>query len=424
MKGINKEEYACIFVLLSLLLFLPLSSHLEIVLGDVKSQSQRVLSTTNSTSCIKYNAAERLITVSCKSATMTDIYSQLQNPDVLNKDPQHQGVWLLNANITINKGSTLTIDPTDTTWLKILADGKTLAYGIHVLGSLKIDSVRLTSWNPQTNYYAISAGSRESSGPATAACGSACPIEIKDKLTHHGAPRGYIRIESRSTGTTNITNSYIGYIGYEGGWGKMTPGLQYNAGHGSVIRNNEFDHLYFGFYSVNVGYMTIENNIIHDSGHYAIDPHTGTHDMLIRNNTVYNNNGTAIICSLDCYNITFENNNVYNNHGAGITFSRNTTNSVARNNYVHNQIFPIEISSSYNNEVYNNTISNTNTTGIYVIGDASGNKIYHNTIMNAESGITMKKGATNNMAYDNKVIGVKSKGTESSSSTTNTLADQ
>jgi parallel beta-helix repeat protein len=355
---------------------------------------------------------------------LTDIYNQLKNPDVLNKDPQQQGVWLLNANITIDKGSTLTIDPTDTTWLKILADGKTLAYGIHVVGSLKIDSVRLTSWNPQTNYYAISTGSRESSGPATAACGSTCPIEIKDKLTHHGAPRGYIRIEYRSTGTTNITNSYIGYIGYEAGWGKMTPGLQYNAGHGSVIRNNEFDHLYFGFYSVNVGYMTIENNIIHDSGHYGIDPHTGTHDMLIRNNTVYNNNGTAIICSLNCYNITFENNNVYNNHGAGITFSRNTTNSVARNNYVHNQLFPIEISSSYNNAVYNNTISNTNTTGIYVIGDASGNKIYNNTIMNAESGLDIRKTATNNMIYGNKIIGVKSKGTEGSSSTTNTITDQ
>ncbi|MBV9667806.1 MAG: right-handed parallel beta-helix repeat-containing protein [Nitrososphaeraceae archaeon] len=424
MKCINKEEYACIFLLLSLLFLLPLSSQLEIVLGDVKAQPQRVLSTNNNTSCIKYNAAERLITVSCKSATLTDIYNQLKNPDVLDKDPQQQGVWLLNANITIDKGSTLTIDPTDTTWLKILTDGKTLAYGIHVVGSLKIDSVRLTSWNPQTNYYGINAGSRESSGPATAICGSNCPIEIKDKLTHHGAPRGYIRIEYNSAGTTNITNSYIGYIGYEAGWGKMTPGLQYNAGNGSVIRNNEFDHLYFGFYSVNVGYMTLENNIIHDSGHYGIDPHTGTHDMLIRNNTVYNNNGTAIICSLNCNNITFENNNVSNNHGSGITFSRNTTNSVARNNYVHNQLFPIEISSSYNNAVYNNTISNTNTTGIYVIGDSSGNKIYNNTIMNAHSGITMRKNATNNMISDNKIIGVRARGTESGSSTTNTILDQ
>ena len=94
--------------------------------------------------------------MSCQSATLTDIYNQLNKPKVLDKEPHEHGVWLLNANLTIDKGATLTIDSTDTTWLKILADGRTLAYGIHVLGSLKIDSVKLTSWNPETNYYAIS----------------------------------------------------------------------------------------------------------------------------------------------------------------------------------------------------------------------------------------------------------------------------
>lgn len=390
----------------------------QIDLNEVKAQQQGALSTADNTNCISYDANRRLITVSCKSATLTDIYNQIHNPDVLDKDAQQKGVWLLNANITIDKGSTLTIDPTDTTWLKIIADEKTLAYGIHVLGSLKIDSVKLTSWNPQTNDYAMSNGSRESSGPATASCGSNCPIAIKDKLTHHGAPRPYIRIEYRATGTTNITNSYVGYIGYEAGWGKMTPGLQYNAGDGSVISNNDFDHLYFGFYSVNVGGIVMENNRIHNSGHYGIDPHTGTHDMIIRNNTVYDNNGTAIICSLNCNNITFEGNDVYNNHGAGITFSRNTTNSVARNNYVHNQTIPIELSEAHEDEVYNNTISNTNTTGIYMIGDSSGNKIYNNTIMNAESGLSIKNTATNNMVYGNKLIDVKSEGTNPTTTTT------
>ena len=406
----------CVFVLMLLL------SPLLMIVGQIDSsevlaQQQGGVSTTSTAgnNCINYDSVRRLITVSCSSATLTDIYNQLHDPSVLNKEQQQRngGVWLLNANLTINKGATLTIDPTDTTWLKIIADGRTLAYGIHVLGSLKIDSVQLTSWNPETNYYAMSNGSRESSGPATALCGSNCPIAVKDKLTHHGAPRPYIRIESGAAGTTNITNSYIGYIGYEGGWGKMTPGLQYNAGHGSVIRNNDFDHLYFGFYSVNVGYMIIENNKIHNSGHYGIDPHTGTHDMVIRNNIVYDNNGTAIICSLNCYNIRFEKNIVYNNHGGGIVFSRNTTHSVARNNYMHDQTIPIQIAASYNNAVYNNTISNTNTTGISIIGDSSGNKIFNNTIMNAQGGINNT--AANNMIYANKLINVKSLGVACSS---------
>src|ERR1051326_3293061 len=400
------------FIIISLSLSLLVITGL-IDFSEVKAQQQggTPLAAGNGNGCISYDSVERLITVSCKSATLTDIYNQLNDPSILNKEQQQNGVWLLNANITINKGSTLTIDPTDTTWLKIIADERTLAYGIHVLGSLKIDSVQLTSWNPETNYYAMSNGSRESSGPATKACGSNCPIAVKDKLTHHGAPRPYIRIESGAAGTTNITNSYIGYIGYEAGWGKMTPGLQYNAGDGSVIRNNDFDHLYFGFYSVNVGNMVIENNKIHNSGHYGIAPPTGTHDMIIRNNIVYDNNGTAIICSLDCYNIRFENNIVYNNHGGGIVFSRNTTHSVARNNYVHDQTIPIQIAASYNNAVYNNIISNTNTTGISLIGDSSGNKIFDNNIMNAESAFGIKNTASNNMIYANKLINVKSLGT-------------
>ena len=400
------------FIIISLSSLLVITGLIDF--SEVKAQQQggTPLAAGNGNGCISYDSVERLITVSCKSSTLTDIYNQLNDPSILNKEQQQRNdVWLLNANITINKGSTLTIDPTDTTWLKIIADERTLAYGIHVLGSLKIDSVQLTSWNPATNYYAMSNGSRESSGPATKACGSNCPIAVKDKLTHHGAPRPYIRIESGAAGTTNITNSYIGYIGYEAGWGKMTPGLQYNAGDGSIIRNNDFDHLYFGFYSVNVGNMVIENNKIHNSGHYGIDPHTGTHDMIIRNNIVYDNNGTAIICSLDCYNIRFENNIVYNNHGGGIVFSRNTTHSIARNNYVHDQTTPIQIAASYNNAVYNNIISNTNTTGILIIGDSSGNKIFDNNIMNAQSAFGIKNTAANNMIYANKLINVKSLGT-------------
>jgi mannuronan 5-epimerase len=380
-------------------------SSIDVIAGEINENKQQGLfSTTAENDCISYNDVKRLINVSCKLANLTDIYNQINNHEVLDKEPQQQGVWLLNANLTIDKGSTLTIDPNDTTWLKIITDGKTLAYGIHIYGSLKIDSVKVTSWNPETNYYGISNGSRESSGPSTAACGSNCTIAQKDLLTHHGAPRPYIRIESRATGTTNITNSYLGYLGYEGGWGKKTSGLYYNAGHGSIIRNSEIDNLYFGFYSVNVGHIVIENNRIHNSGHYGIDPHTGTHDMIIRNNTVYHNNGTAIICSVNCYNITYENNKVYDNNGAGITFSRNTTHSVAKNNYIHNQIKPIEVSKSHNNEVYNNMISNTNTSGISLIGDSSENKIYNNTIINSQRGLSINDTSTNNTIYNNKII--------------------
>ncbi|MGN6630721.1 MAG: right-handed parallel beta-helix repeat-containing protein [Nitrososphaeraceae archaeon] len=341
--------------------------------------------------CIVYKHTTLTITVSCSSpVSLTDIYEQLGGAgnSALYKDPNNDGVWALNANVTILAGSTLNIDPKDTKWLKIISDGKTLAYGIHVYGSMKIDSVKVTSWNRETNDYVESHGSREISG----------------KIVHLGAPRPYIRVEHRGTGTTNITNSEIAYLGYEGGWGSGTSGLHYHlAGHGSIIRNNDIHHLYFGFYSVGVGGLVIENNKVHDMGHYGIDPHTGTHDMVIRNNTVYGNNGTAIICSLDCYNILIENNKVYNNTESGITYSRNMTNSVVRNNLVHDQKYAILVSQSHNNEIYNNTISNSNP-GITLQNASSANKIYLNSIINSTNATSIKTGAHGNMLYSNTIV--------------------
>ncbi|MGB7956770.1 MAG: right-handed parallel beta-helix repeat-containing protein, partial [Candidatus Nitrosopolaris sp.] len=330
---------------------------------------------------------------------LSDVYNQVNNHDVLDRQPQ--GVWILNANVTINKGYTLNIDPTDTKWLKIIADGTT-AYGIHVYGSLKIDSVKLSSWDPHTNYYALSHGSRETSG----------------KITHNGSPRPYIRVESGATGTTNITNSQIAYLGYEGGWGSGTSGIHYNAGDGSVIRNNDISHLYFGFYSKNVRNIAIENNRIHDSGHYGIDPHTATQDMIIRNNTVYANNGTGIICSLDCYNILVERNVVYNNTGSGIAFTRNVTHSVVRSNYVHGQGAAIQVSKSSNDEIYNNTISNVRS-GIGIINDSIDNEIHHNNVINASNPLRTDTDSSKNKVYSNNIVG--SNSSSVSTSTTSGL---
>jgi len=343
--------------------------------------------------CITYDPSALMITVSCSSpVSLTDIYEQLGGAEnkALYKDPDNNndGVWLLNANVTIQSGSTLNVDSKDTRWLKIVADGQTLAYGIHVYGSLKIDSVKVTSWNPETNNYVESHGSRESSG----------------KIVHVGAPRPYIRVERLGTGTTNITNSEIAYLGYEGGWGTGTSGIHYHlAGHGSVIRNNDIHHLYFGFYSVGVGGMIIENNKVHDMGHYGIDPHTGTHDMVIRNNTVYGNNGTAIICSLDCYNILIEKNVVYNNTGSGIGFSRNMTNSIARDNNIYDQSRAIHVSRSHNNEIYNNTVSNGKS-AIVLVSNSSANKVHDNNIINAKNPLRIDPGLDQvNTIYDNRI---------------------
>jgi mannuronan 5-epimerase len=370
-----------------------------------------------SNTCITFDSTENAIRISCKYTNLTDIDNQLQNPDLLHKQTT-DGVWLLNAGIIIEEGATLYINSTDTSWLKIIApsadneetvngggeDSKSeenenenpvaKANGIEVLGSLKIDSVKMTSWDPSSNNYAVNEGKRNLRG-----------TEYEVEL---GSPRPFISVDGGATGTTDITNSEIAYLGYEGGvGGGPVVGLTYFGGDGSIISNNNIHHLYFAFYSNGVGHITIENNHIHDSGHYGLDPHTGTHDMIIRNNTVEDNGSIGIICSLDCYNITIENNKVSNNTKMGIMFSRNMYDSIARNNIVSNEDQGIVVSESHNNEVYNNTVIDSEQ-GINVDSQSHDNIIYNNVIRdipNLSDALFLEEGtAEQNTLYSNILI--------------------
>jgi parallel beta-helix repeat protein len=375
--------------------------------NNTGSSSSSSLSTAAShtspdSSCISYNPTARTITVSCASARLSDVFNQLHDNSILTKQSS-PGTWFLNANLVIAKGATFHIDSTDTKWLKISSKvtrstdvAIAPAYWIDVHGSLKIDSVKITSWDPTTNYYAITNGSRTGSG-----------------VFIFGAPRPSIVVENNATGTTDITNSEIAYLGYEEGKHKGGSGLSYYyGGDGSVIRNNIIREVYFGLYTFGVGHMIVENNIIRNSGHYGLDPHTGTHDMIIRNNIVYNNNGSGIICSLNCYNILIENNKVHDNAGDAIDFSRNMYNSIARNNIVYNEPSGVFVSQSHNDQIYNNTIYKSRS-GINVNSGSSNNKIFGNTISNSISNaILLATGASGNTFTSNKITSVAPEGLE------------
>ncbi|HET7149742.1 MAG TPA: NosD domain-containing protein [Candidatus Nitrosopolaris sp.] len=372
------------------------------------------------TPCNTYNPSTRAITVSCGSTTLTDIYNHFHGNNILSKQSS-AGVWLLNAKLVIGKGATLNIDSTDTKWLKISSSGGTTVSGasaipnsIDVHGTLKVDSVKITSWNSLTNNYANTNGTRHDLGVG------------KTDATVSGAPRPFITVEKDATGTTDIINSEIAYLGYEKGSfsGTGTAGLNYYGGDGSVLLGNNIHHLYFGFYSSGVGRMVIENNQVHHNTIYGLDPHTATHDMIIRKNVVHDNGQFGIICSLNCNNITIENNEIYHdgnkNTGAGIMFSRNMVNSIARNNIVHDEVSSaISISESHNNQVYNNTISNSGS-GIN-LKNSTNIKIYDNTIINSSKGIVTSatSGVASNMIYNNHFINTPSSSSSSPHSSNN-----
>lgn len=375
--------------------------------------SVKTATTSSSSSCITYSPIARVITIACGSATLTDIYNHFHDNNILSKQSPN-AIWLLDAKIVIAKGATFRIDSTDTKWLKISSPegisgsvASVVPNNIDVHGTLKIDSVRITSWDPLTNNYAITNGTRHDRGVG------------KSDATISGAPRPYITVEKDATGTTDITNSEIAYMGYEKGSfsGTGTAGLNYYGGDGSTLLGNNIHHLYFGFYSSGVGGMVIENNQVHHNTIYGLDPHTATHDMIIRKNVLHDNGQFSIICSLNCNNITIENNVVYNdgnkNTGAGIMFSRNMVNSVARNNIIHDEAASgISISESHNNQISNNTISNSGS-GI-TVKNSTNNKINDNTIINSTKGIdTSSAGGAGNIISNNHFINTPSSSSSS-----------
>jgi parallel beta-helix repeat protein len=353
--------------------------------------------------CINYDPSTRTITVSCSLARLTDIDNKLHDSSILTKQSAN-GVWFLNANLIIAKGATFHIDSTDTKWLKIGSSAATSgapssapANSIDVHGSLKIDSVKITSWNPATNSYAITNGSRQEAQVGSKG------VTANGYIIHLGAPRAFIRVEIDATGTTDITNSEIAYLGYESGStsGFGTGGLHYFGGDGSILRGNKIHDLYFGLYSRGVGHMIIENNEVYHNTNYGLDPHTGSHDMIIRNNVVYGNGEEGVICSLNCYNIVIENNKVYHNQKSGIMLSRNVFNSLVRNNNVSDEVIGIHVSQSHDNQISNNTISSS-MNAIDVHGGSSNNRIYDNTIIKSARGISVSSSdAAANTIYSN-----------------------
>ncbi len=375
----------------------------SLIIGEVQAQKveeseKKEKKESAKEKCISYDKPEKLISITCKYADFEDVTRLITDPSILKPDTtittntntfenNNEKIWLLYAGLKVENNALLDINSNDVTWLKIIPTNKS-PNAIEVNGNLKVDSVKITSWNPKTNdYVKFSKKAKE------------------DASIYTMIPRPYIKIEATATGPTEITNSELAYLGYScNGCG----GVTFNGGENSILKNNEIHHIYKGFYSKEMGYMLIEGNRVYGNERYGIDPHTGTHHMTIKNNTVYNNGYSGIICSLDCHNIIIEDNEIYNNgntgKGRGIAFSINMFDSVARNNYVHHQNQCIGISGeSHDNEVYNNKVSYCKV-GIDTSEKSSNNNIYNNTIMNSIDGVVVKMGASDNTFHFNKIV--------------------
>ena len=350
-----------------------LSSSYDIIKSTIDVEGSR-----GAEDCVDYIRSERIIEISCKLTNLTEVYNTLDYTDILIEESPR--VWILNANIRVDDGSTFYLNSTDTSWLKINStDG--VAYFIEVRGSMQIDSVRITGWDTQNNTFA--------------------ETDAKGKI-----PRSYIKVVEGSDipAKTDVTNSEIAYLGFND---SRSFGLSYYAGADSVIGNNKIHNLWYGFYSANYRFgvynITIENNHFYNNTLYGIDPHSGSHHLVIRNNTVNDNGKHGIICSKHCYNLLIEKNRVFNNFDRGIMLDKNITKSIIRNNTVGGNTVQIAIHTiSDNNEIYGNNVYGGEA-GIEISDRSGNNTVRNNEIRGADYGIYLLAPGTLNKVVSNIV---------------------
>jgi mannuronan 5-epimerase len=328
--------------------------------------------------CIDYDQSENTITINC-NASFLDVVQSINDPDIIENLGNSE--YLLKASLQVDDDTTFSIGSNDITWLKI-----TDTNGIIVHGKIQIDGVKITSWDIEAN----------------------SPVPQTDIGS---IPRAFINLRGSEGGF--VDDSEIAYLGYQEFGRRGFDLLGDGPSHDLEIRGSEFHDMWFAFYSNGAYNIIVDGNEYHHNIKYALDPHTGTHDMSITNNYLHHN-PIGVICSLDCSNILIEGNRAEHNTKAGIFFSRNMHDSIARNNYIYNTTTGIIVSESPNNEIYSNTIEGATSAGIRLSnppnpddGFTEGNHVYNNTISNSEDGIREIR-SDGNILEGNKFFNIES----------------
>ena len=334
--------------------------------------------------CIDYDEEENTITVNC-STTFQDVVQTVDDSDIL--ENLGNGEYILKANLEVADGITFEMtssngdDGNNLQYLKLAGEN-----GIIVYGQILIDGVKITSWDVIDD-------------------------DVIEQTINGTIPRGFIQFAG-SEGS-QILNSEFGYLGYQDFGRRGFDLFGDGPSHDMEIRGSKFHHMWFAFYSNGAYNIIVDGNEYYNNIKYALDPHTGTHDMTITNNWVHHN-PLGIICSLDCYNILIEGNMVEHNIDYGIFFSRNMHDSIARNNHVYHSSIGIVVAESPNNQIYNNRIEGITSQAIRLFnpelpddGSTEGNLVYNNIIINSENGIGAAR-SHNNILESNTFSNIES----------------
>lgn len=322
---------------------------------------------------VSYDAEENIIRLhKGKPTTLAAVSAALGEPDLLRE--LAPGDWLLTANLSIERGATLTIAAPEVAWLKLHSDEEHFV-AIKVLGGrLDILDTCVSSWDTDRANFDDNYDDGRSF-----------------VLAREGAQMEIHRSELNSLG-------YDAYESYGLAWRmKGTSGQITNS---RVIGN------YYGLYTHRVSELVIRGNEVAYSVQYGIDPHTGSNKLRIENNEAHNNGKHGIILAEKCRDSVIRNNVVHNNQLHGIVLYQDSDDNLVEGNVVYNNALQgININNADENTLRNNISYANGEAGIGVGQDAHNNLIIGNTSRdNNEDGIYIYNDARENELRDNIVM--------------------
>lgn len=312
--------------------------------------------------------------------TLKSIQERLgaQNTGGILLEEQSSKVWLLKANLKLEKGVTLNINPDTVATLRLRSQtgvSGTLDYNNFVYirtgnGAINIDGVEIVGWNPVLN------------------------------APDDNATDGRAFIVAKFGAELNINNSTISYLGM--GIGKTDErGVTWDSATsveaaGSVstqvagsVTNSKFHHNYDGVQIVQAGDMTFTTNEFYDNLRYGFYVRDGSRDITLSGSAAYNNGLHGVVIERGCTNVVLRTNKVYNNLNRGILITQGSAggsvapapsngNLVESNEVYGNRTYGIHIEGSNNNEVRNNILT-SNEIGVNLSNSSTANNIHDNS---------------------------------------------
>ncbi|GIK40854.1 MAG: hypothetical protein BroJett011_46870 [Chloroflexota bacterium] len=343
------------------------------------------------TAKIEYVSDREAIFVSGWDAVvdLPTIYGVLNNNDLL--EYQGEGVYLLKVNLVLNTHTALLLESPGLSWLKLKSSRAGYVHIESTGGSIFIEGVKITSWDPSANDF--------------------------DRNYKDG--RSYVLVRNARM---DILDSELGYLGYaldrdvaRGGvygvsWRNYDETFFRKQLTTGYVLNSRFHHNYFGLYTFGATGMVFRNNEIYENIQYGLDPHDDSNNFIVEHNYVHNNGNHGIIFSKRCFNNVIRWNRSEHNRLHGVMLDRESNgNSVYENTLIGNTD-GVAIWDSHDNAIYDNTIRN-NRRGVRLNAQASRNLVKQNQMRDSgQYGVYLYDGAQQNWVLQNEVLNSKAVG--------------